>query len=398
MPDRIRDREVRIKGEVGAIAGLPEQNFIPAGLLRVLQEGVVAITQLESLEHGLAGPGLGGNELAVGDGADDFVDIGQLAALGVDAEVIGIALEHETVGRRLGLQHPGPERGQLRIVVPVLIGLAIEEGGPVARARVLHRRVELGLVGIFGVNLLQELARLVDEEVRLEGEIGQETGVRLGPAVADRGRVQHLDLRELAVDEELQGRAQGVQLRVVGHILPVEAEILGGEGGAGRPLHPLAEVEGEDSSLLDIEALQQIGHQMVVRVIGDQLGIAVGHHVFDVLGGGEQRRQLAAVLPRRLARPLELGDRRVLRQALGDRRQVALLDGVGEEGRFLIGRRGKRAAGCEEEDDQSENRFHVAASVLSTRRKYSCSGPIWARHCINVVKEAWKEDPAWALR
>jgi hypothetical protein len=95
---------------------------------------------------------------------------------------------------------------------------------------------------------------------------------------------------------------------------------------------------------------------------------------------------------------LELGDRRVLRQALGDRRQIALLDGIGEEGRLLIGRRGKRIAGCKEDDNQSENRFHVAASVLSTRRKYSCAGPIRARRCINVVKEGWKEDPAWALR
>src|SRR4029077_17841383 len=160
------------------------------------------------------------------------------------------------------------------------------------------------------------------------------------------------------------------------------------------PLHPLAEVKGEDPSLLDIEAFQQIGHQMVVRVIGTQLGIAIGHHVFDVLGGGEQRRELAAVLSRHLAGPLELGDRRALRQPLVHPGRDALLDGVGEEGRLLIGRCGKRAAGCEEEGDQSENRFHVGAGVLSTRGKYSCPGPIWAGQCIGLVKEKWKY-PAW---
>ena len=138
--------------------------------------------------------------------------------------------------------------------------------------------------------------------------------------------------------DQIGGRAGRRELGVVGDILPEEAEILGGEGRAVGPFLALAQMEGEDPPVLDIEAFEDVGDELVLGVIADQLRIAIGHEIARVLGRGHQHGELAAVIARHLPRPLEAGDVGIVGQALGDRRQLAVLDLALEVGHLLIDR------------------------------------------------------------
>src|SRR3546814_3310025 len=81
------------------------------------------------LQVGFAGGRLGRDESRRGAVEDQFVDVGKLAASGVDAVEIGIAPRDEALSRRRGGICPGLQRRKVRIV---------EEERPV------HATVELG--------------------------------------------------------------------------------------------------------------------------------------------------------------------------------------------------------------------------------------------------------------
>src|ERR1051326_6702487 len=72
-----------------------------------------------------------------------------------------------------------------------------------------------------------------------------------------------------------------------------------------------------------------------------------------------------------LARPLELGDGRMFRQALIDGRQVALGDCIGEGWNFLIGGGlGQRRARPKRQHEQRQQPAHAATSALPARTKW----------------------------
>ena len=131
------------------------------------------------------------------------------------------------------------------------------------------------------------------------------------------GLVDHLDLGRLAIDQQFARRADRREVGVVGDVFPVVAEILGGEGRAIGPFMALAQMEGEDAPFLDVEALQDVGHQIVMRVVAHQPRIAIDHHVAGVLGRGHQHVQFLAVFAGHLALPLELGDGWIVRAGAG---------------------------------------------------------------------------------
>src|SRR5258707_9256401 len=103
------------------------------------------------MQIALAGACLGRNNLVVGDGHENAIDIGKLPAGAVDAMVVGVALKDEAVGRRPRLEDPWLERRQVRIVVSVGVVDAIVERRPVALFALLDELLEFFLVGIFGV-------------------------------------------------------------------------------------------------------------------------------------------------------------------------------------------------------------------------------------------------------
>ena len=74
------------------------------------------------------------------------------------------------------------------------------------------------------------------------------------------------------------GGPTGYQRLVVGDVLPPVAEVLAGERLAVRPLVPLAQMQGEDPAVLDLDVLQDVRHQLEILVVADQPRIAVDHH------------------------------------------------------------------------------------------------------------------------
>jgi hypothetical protein len=72
-----------------------------------------------------------------------------------------------------------------------------------------------------------------------------EVGVGFVPDVPDGALVDDVDLGRLVFDQELGRQAGGRELLVVGNVLPVEAEILGGEGLTVRPFVAAAQLEGD---------------------------------------------------------------------------------------------------------------------------------------------------------
>src|SRR6185503_13355693 len=147
----------------------------------------------------------------------------------------------------------------------------------------------------------------------------QELRVRLVPRVAHHGVGKHFELRLLAVDQQVRGRAGGRQLLVVRHILPVVAEALGGERMAVGPAVPLAQLEREDAAFLHLEALEQVGHQVQVAVVADQARVAVDHQQARIAAAADEAVQRAAVL----SGVFYVDHQRRLRQALLERRQLS---------------------------------------------------------------------------
>src|SRR3546814_19205583 len=87
----------------------PEVDPDAALLLRQLQRRAVLEGEAARLQVGLAGGGLGGDEARLGAGEDHLVDVGELAAGGVDAVEEGVAPRDEALGRRSEERRVGKE-------------------------------------------------------------------------------------------------------------------------------------------------------------------------------------------------------------------------------------------------------------------------------------------------
>ena len=90
------------------------------------------------LQIDLAGAGLGGDQLGVGDVHQHPVDIGQLLALLVDAMEVRIAQEHELLRRRANRIEPGLQGRQFRVVEIVKIVAVVVQSAAQPRMRRLR--------------------------------------------------------------------------------------------------------------------------------------------------------------------------------------------------------------------------------------------------------------------
>ena len=69
---------------------------------------------------------------------------------------------------------------------------------------------------------------------------------------------------------------------------------------------PLAQMQGEDPPVLDIDVLEDVRHEFELLVVADEARVAVDHHEARVLGPADQHVQLAARLADRLAAGAEI--------------------------------------------------------------------------------------------
>ncbi len=266
-----------------------------------------------------------------------LVEIGQLVAGRVDADVVGIAPQGEHRIARPRDRRPrrhGRAFGVLRR--GVLVG---EQLGPGLEARRLCRLVDVLLGGVRRVELLEVVRRQEHREgavgAVLVGDGGEEQGRRRGVGEAHRGVVDLLDLGGRAVGVLDPARQAGRQLLVQEHVVVPEQDVGGGEGLAVRPLRALAQLDrpglevgrglGAFGDLgLDLGAVGREAEQRVV----DHADIVVG------VGRAEEGAAPHAAI---LADPLDhRHHQRLLGQAGVDGRQLAGLDLLGQDGRFLV--------------------------------------------------------------
>ena len=127
-------------------------------------------------------------------------------------------------------------------------------------------------------------------------ERGQEQRDWACPSCSARVRSSRTSKRgELAVDEE-DGLGPGRRkLLVVGDVLEIEAEILRREGLAVRPAMALAQREGEDAVVLDLDLLQEVRPQLQLLVIADEPRIGIDGDEPKIARLAHQAAQIPAV-------------------------------------------------------------------------------------------------------
>ena len=296
-PHRIVDVEIGVKRELATRAGAPQSHIEVAAIFALPQECVIVEAQITGLKITFAGGGFGRDDLAVGERQDNLVDIGQLTPCRIHTIIIRISFENISQCRGFGFQNPRVESWQFRVVIPIHGIHFVVEGGPIMHSRFLYKSGKYFLVGIFRVELLQIMGGTIDEQRVRPGEGGQEQRVRLRPAIADRRLVEHFEARRLAFWQQLHRQSRGRQFGVLCHVLEPIAEILGGKGMTVRPFHSLAQMQGKDAALLDIDRFEDVGLDLERRRIADQPRIAVDDHHAGILGGRHQHAQLPPGFP-----------------------------------------------------------------------------------------------------
>ena len=217
--------------------------------------------------------------------------------------------------------------------------------------------VQVFLLGVARVELLQILGRLEygiqPVAVVLGGELQQEVGVGVFERPLDGQGVNFFDQDGGAVLVQHPARDGWHEVLVLQNVLVPEHDVVGGEGRAVRPLHPLAQLDGPGLEIRGRgDALRQLHFDR--GAVRPEAGEHVVDHTVDaveVRGPQETAAPDAAVLADFIAR----NDERMLRQALLDRRQLAGLDQRCQHGRFLILTLPKAGKNTDHEKNQKQN-------------------------------------------
>ena len=234
---------------IGAAEGRPGDDAILPGLLLILQDRVVGHVDVAFLHVEVAGDRRKIERLHVGEvGEAHLVEVGQLVARRIDADVVRVApqREHRIAGARdRRPRRHGRALGILRRGVPVG-----EQLGPGLEAGRLRCLVDVFLGRVRRVELLEVMRRQEHREgavgAILVGDGGQEQRRWRGVGEAHRVVVDLLDLGGRAVgvlDPARQGRRQ---LLVEQDVVVPEQDVVGGEGLAVRPARALAQVDRPD--------------------------------------------------------------------------------------------------------------------------------------------------------
>ncbi len=201
-------------------------------------------------------------------GEHHLVDVGELVALGVHAEVVGVALQHPGGGVSALRRPPRGDHRQVRVQSPV--GLELEQVDPVVELALLHLLVQLLLGRVLGVELFQVVGRRIPAErahvaivglaaeARGTGQDHDEHPVGILELPPDSVGVDLLQLGRPVLRGQIR-RGRRHQVLVPVQVLEPEHEVVGGEGLAVAPLHSPAQVDGE--RLVAVAELPALGGQ-----------------------------------------------------------------------------------------------------------------------------------------
>src|SRR6266542_3546784 len=340
-----------IEGDTDAAFLRVEAHLVPAALL-VLDEHrqlghaeerllVVELARCRAQRHDLG---------ALNSDVLHHTDVGKLIAVSVHADVVGVALEDPREGiRQRDLHDPRIHDRQLGVRLPAHECLDVRD--PPVEFHGLGELVRRLLTHVLRVVSLEVVLRRIPaapellperaaEVVGGRGQDPEEERVGLRRHVPHRVLVDLLDDHLLAVHKEV-GAVAGVDLLVVVDVLVPEQDVVGGEWFAIGPLHPTAELHGDD---LVVRA-QLVG----ARDVRDDLAVLVVHEEearrarHEAMAGevssettGDGLAQRAAVLADTVD---GLDDELVLPDPLRDRRELALLHERGELWGLLEGLR-----------------------------------------------------------
>ncbi len=265
-----------------------------------VQVGVVDEVDRRHLQVRFAGAGLGRDDPRLGHVQHHPVDVGQLHPVLVDAVEVGVAHEHELVGRRRRGVAPGVERRQVRVLGAVAARHPRMQVRPVVHLVMGHERVQQFRILVLRMELPHVVRRQHDRQRLRRGKPWKEARVRRLPGVADGEGVEDLEDRALVRRQKLGRKAARPEVGIHHVVFPAVAEILGRNRCAVRPAVPFTQAEGEDAVLVDREALQDVGVKLKVRVVGHETAVAVHRHEADVALAADDGADLAA-LPAGLA-------------------------------------------------------------------------------------------------
>ena len=210
-----------------------------------------------------------------------LVDVGKLLALGVDLEVVGVALQHRHgllyVGDDPGIEHreADPLRREL---LPADDVLGVEQVPPLARGQrpLLDHVLQLGQRRVVGMELLQVvlgLDQLLVAAPAVDGELDQEAPVGLGKADSEGVVVDHLERHRragggAAVAQPV--REAGRQLLVQQYVLVGEQHVIHRHRHAVGPLQSRTQAQRKDAvAVAHLEALQHVAHHVAQLVVND---------------------------------------------------------------------------------------------------------------------------------
>ena len=313
---RVRVVQVEPERDAGVLGILPLQHAVVADLLVLLVQREAARIGEAPADVHLALHHAQDRHLLVGEERRlHAVDVGQLIAGAVHREEVGVAGK-EDGGRVAPLLDP---RRQFRARVPQggRTGHARQQAGdPVVVAVLLGE-----LLGV-GVELGMELPHVVrrcEKPARLHfGPVQQQcqTVERDRSRKRDHQRVVtvRLPTGELTPHRE-PAAAPGGNIEVRQNVVIHPHEVRGGERLAVRPLHPLAQMDGEHGLVVgDLVPLGAVRDGFVERGVGpEQEGLASAVHVAPVGRPGARGPQLAAVAAGLFVR---LQHQRIVRQPL----------------------------------------------------------------------------------
>ena len=379
---------------MGTLDGAPQAYRKVISLFVVFQKSVVLERDVTGLKVGIPGAGLGRDQAVHADAHDDPVDIGKLAACGIDPVIEGIAHEHEPLGRRPCRVQPRMQRRHVGVIEGIHAVSGVVEGRPIhvlgfARAPLQYCRVRVA-----GVKLFHIVGRAIDEERPGVRNCGQEVGIGKGPGITDGPLVDYFETRRLLVGKQPFVWTEWRQLLIHRHILPIIAKVLGRKGMSVGPAMTLAENEREFPPLADIETLQDVRDELQVPVIGHQPRVAVDRHQFGVSRLGHEEAQIAAVAAKTSPLAVQGGDGWRLGNALANRRQFPGDNVIAEPWRFQKGRFRPASAVRETPDnDQEQKNERAPEGEHHTRAAPSASAEARTKWSSSTSIKSSDEDP-----
>ena len=129
-PHRIGHVEIGIEGKLAPPRRLPQPYPVVVVFLSLLEKGVVVEGKSPHLKVGFPRPSLERDELAVDDGHDNAVHVGELPAPGVHLVIEGIALADEPLGRSLVGNGPWLQGGKVGVVEAIEVVEGVVERCP----------------------------------------------------------------------------------------------------------------------------------------------------------------------------------------------------------------------------------------------------------------------------